>query len=61
MILMTMMAHVRDWMDSWEEDWTLEAVCEGAPGPTPDPDADPCTWGSFCDGCDNWAEADGVR
>ena len=60
-MLMIMMTHFREWMDSWEEDWTLEAVCEGAPGPTPAPDVDPCTWGSFCDGCDNWAEADGVR
>merc|ERR1712110_640109 len=50
-----------DWMDSWEEDWTLEARCEGDPGPTPDPESDPCTWGSYCDGCDHWAEADGVK
>ena len=56
-----MISCVRDWSDSWEEDWTLEARCEGAPGPTPDPEADPCTWGSFCDGCDNWAEADGIK
>lgn len=48
-------------MDSWEEDWTLEARCEGAPAPTPDPESDPCTWGSYCQDCSHWAEADGVR
>ena len=49
-----------DFMDSWEEDWTMKASC-GTDGPTPDPDGEPCTWGQYCDGCDIWAEADGVR
>jgi len=31
------------------------------PTRTPSPDAEPCSWGSACDGCDQWAEMDGVR
>merc|ERR1712154_527266 len=50
----------RDWTDSWEADWTLEASC-GNSGPTPDPEAEPCTWGHYCDNCDIWSEANGVR
>eukprot|EP00092_Neocalanus_flemingeri_P096558 GFUD01122927.1.p1 GENE.GFUD01122927.1~~GFUD01122927.1.p1 ORF type:complete len:202 (-),score=45.03 GFUD01122927.1:47-622(-) len=49
-----------DFMDSWEEDWTMEATC-GNNGPTPDPDAEACTWGQYCDGCAIWSEANGVR
>ena len=50
-----------DWTDSWEEDWTMEAGCENSGGPTEDPNSEPCTWGSFCDDCLIWSEANGVR
>jgi len=28
---------------------------------TPNPEAEPCTWGQACDGCQVWTEQDGVR
>ena len=50
-----------DWTDSWESDWTMSAVCEGGEDSTHHPDGEPCTWGHFCDDCDIWSEANGVR
>ena len=39
----------------------MEMTCENSGGPTQDPNGEPCTFGSYCDDCDIWAEADGVR
>jgi len=47
-----------DLMDSWSSDSSMTATC--GPAPT-SPPGEPCTWGSQCDGCSIWAEADGVR
>merc|ERR1711872_268623 len=52
--------YYREWTDSWEEDFTLAAYCGDNP-PTPGPDGEPCTWGSYCNDCPIWAEANGVR
>ena len=52
--------YYRDWTESWESDWTLEASC-GNSGPTPDPDGEPCTFGHFCDDCAIWNEVNGVK
>merc|ERR1712130_29977 len=50
-----------DWTDSWDEDTWMEVTCSGNnPNPT-SPPGEPCTWGSYCDDCDIWAEANGVR
>ena len=57
--LSTEWEYYRDWTESWEEDWTLEAKVPGC-GPT-SPPGEPCTWGSYCDDCNIWAEANGVR
>jgi len=54
-----------DWLDGWDTDLGLEAKCAGAPGPgpntTPSGNNEPCTWGSACDSCGVWSEANGVR
>ena len=52
--------YYRDWTNSWEEDWTMEATCKGE-DPTPGPNAEPCTWGDYCEDCAIWSEANGVR
>merc|ERR1712168_925916 len=52
--------YYRDWTGSWEADWTMDVSC-GTSGPTPDPDGEPCTWGHYCDDCNIWSEANGVR
>merc|ERR1712080_194083 len=31
------------------------------PNPTMPPDAESCTWGAACDGCNVWSEVNGVR
>merc|ERR1711915_190250 len=54
-----------DWTEEWESGFSFEATCSGGPGPnpntTPSPNYEPCTWGSSCDFCDVWSEANGVR
>ena len=52
--------YYRDWTNSWEEDWTMEATCKGE-DPPPGPNAEPCTWGDYCEDCAIWSEANGVR
>jgi len=55
-----------DWMEEWDEDWSLTVKCTGAPGPdkttTKNPiNPEPCTWGNVCYSCNIWAEVNGVR
>merc|ERR1711971_1471179 len=49
-----------DWTDSWDEDSWMEVTCSDNNQPT-SPPGEPCTWGSYCDDCDIWSEANGVR
>merc|ERR1719402_324355 len=54
-----------DWTEEWQEDSDLEAKCQNGPtsgpNPTMPPDAESCTWGAACDGCNVWSEVNGVR
>jgi len=64
-------------INDWEADPAIKITCDNNSNPRPTtttttstttttthpthPDSEPCTWGSYCDGCSVWSEMDGTR